>query len=174
MVNTISCQEFVQRYRKDPHLLMVDVRSPAEYRTRHVQGAHSLPLVSISARCLRKLQARPQQPVYLLCRSGGRAVQAASKLQSQDEDLVTFVVEGGTEACENDLPVASSGRAVLAMDRQVRIAAGSLVVLGFILGIGVHANFHWLSAAIGAGLIISGVQNSCLMARVLAIMPWNK
>lgn len=173
-MNTISCQEFVQRYRKDPSLLMIDVRSPAEFRTRHIQGAHSLPLVSVSARCVRKLQSRSQQPVYLLCQSGGRAVQAASKLLSQDAELVTFVVEGGTEACEVDLPINTHGSGVIAMERQVRIAAGSLVLIGAILGALVHPNFHWLSGVIGASLVFSGISNSCGMARVLAVMPWNK
>ena len=173
-MNTISCHEFVQRYRKDPSLLMIDVRSPAEFRARHIQGAHSLPLVSVSARCIRKLQSRPQQPVYLLCQSGGRALQAASKLLAQDAEMVTFVVEGGTEACEVDLPIDSHGGGVIAMERQVRIAAGVLVLLGALLGALIHPNFHWLSAVIGAGLLLSGLTNSCGMARVLAVMPWNK
>lgn len=173
-MNTISCQEFVQRYRKDPSLLMVDVRSPAEYRSLHIKGTHSMPLVSLSARCVRKLQARAQQPVYLLCRSGGRAVQAASKLKQQDEQLVTFVVEGGTEACESELPVATSGKPIMAMERQVRIAAGSIVLLGFILGAFYHPTFHYVSGILGAGLIFSAAANRCLMARALAVMPWNK
>lgn len=58
--------------------------------------------------------------------------------------------------------------------RQVQIAAGSLVLLGVILGYGVSTGFFLLSAFVGAGLLFAGVSGFCGMARLLMKMPWNR
>lgn len=57
---------------------------------------------------------------------------------------------------------------------QVQIAAGALVVIGATLGAAIHPAFYALSAAIGAGLMFSGVQGTCTMAHLLKVMPWNR
>jgi hypothetical protein len=56
----------------------------------------------------------------------------------------------------------------------VQIAAGSLVVLGIVLGFAIHPAFFGLSALMGAGLTFAGVTGFCGMARLLSIMPWNR
>ena len=61
-----------------------------------------------------------------------------------------------------------------AMDRQVRMTAGSLVLLGFIGSKLASPKLGYLSAGIGAGLVYSAASNSCAMASVLSKMPWNK
>jgi predicted branched-subunit amino acid permease len=58
--------------------------------------------------------------------------------------------------------------------RQVQIAAGSLVVIGVLLGALVHPGFYALSAFVGAGLVFAGVSGFCGMARLLVLMPWNR
>jgi hypothetical protein len=60
------------------------------------------------------------------------------------------------------------------MDRQVRMTAGSLVLVGFVGSKLVAPWLGYLSAAIGAGLTYSAVSNSCAMAAVLSKMPWNR
>ena len=70
-------------------------------------------------------------------------------------------IEGGTLAWEQaGYPVAKEGRAVLPLDRQVRIAIGCIASLGAILGWLVHPVFHGLSAFCGAGLIFAGNHRS--------------
>ena len=62
-------------------------------------------------------------------------------------------VEGGTVACENaGLPMVRGAKTV-SLERQVRIAAGTLVLAGAMLGWLVHPAFIGLSAFVGAGLI---------------------
>ena len=83
-------------------------------------------------------------------------------------------VEGGTLAWEQaGLPVVR-GKKAMSLERQVRIAAGSLVVLGTALGAFVHPGFLGLSAFVGAGLVFAGVTDTCGMGMVLARMPWNR
>ena len=52
--------------------------------------------------------------------------------------------------------------------------AGSLVVLGTVLGAFVHPAFLGLPAFVGAGLIFAGVTDTCGMGMLLARMPWNR
>ena len=49
-----------------------------------------------------------------------------------------------------------------------------LFVLGAALGLLVHPAFWGLSAFVGAGLFVAGATGFCGMARLLAIMPWNR
>ena len=85
-----------------------------------------------------------------------------------------FSVEGGTLAWEKaGLPVVR-GREVISLERQVRIAAGLLVVLGVMLGWLVHPGFLALSAFVGAGLVFAGLTDTCGMGLMLAKMPWNR
>ena len=71
------------------------------------------------------------------------------------------------------LPVVR-GKKAISLERQVRIAAGSLGLLGAVLGGFVHPAFLGLSAFVGAGLIFAGVTDTCGMGLVLTRMPWNQ
>ncbi|WP_374227557.1 DUF2892 domain-containing protein [Streptomyces sp. AC627_RSS907] len=59
------------------------------------------------------------------------------------------------------------------MDHQVRLADGTLALTGFLAGLA-WPPAHWLSGAIGAGLVFSGVTNTCGMAAALARLPHNR
>lgn len=83
-------------------------------------------------------------------------------------------VEGGTSAWQSaGLPVVE-GKKVMSLERQVRIAAGSLVVIGAVVGQFVHPVGYGLSAFIGAGLVFAGVTDTCGMGMMIAKMPWNR
>jgi hypothetical protein len=71
------------------------------------------------------------------------------------------------------LPV-TRGKKVLSLERQVRVAAGLLVLTGVILGTWVHPGFHGLAGFVGAGLVFAGLTDWCGMAMLLAKMPWNQ
>ena len=68
----------------------------------------------------------------------------------------------------------TGGSRVISLERQVRIAAGSLVLLGVALGLLVHPAFIGLAAFVGAGLVFAGVTDWCGMGLLLARMPWNQ
>ena len=109
----------------------------------------------------------------MICRSGSRGRQACEKILAAGFTNVVNV-EGGTLAWEQaGLPVVRGKRA-MSLERQVRIAAGSLVVIGTSLGAFVHPAFLGLSAFVGAGLVFAGVTDTCGMGMMLARMPWNR
>jgi hypothetical protein len=72
------------------------------------------------------------------------------------------------------LPVTRSAAKVISLERQVRIVAGGLVLIGVLLGWLVHRGFFGLSAFVGAGLILAGITDFCGMGLLLAKLPWNK
>ena len=113
------------------------------------------------------------QPVYLLCRSGARAAKAVEKL-ARAGFASGVVVTGGTLAWqEAGLPVERGTVKVISLERQVRIAAGSLVVIGVVLAKLVNPWFIGLSACVGAGLVFAGITDFCGMGLLLARLPWN-
>lgn len=62
----------------------------------------------------------------------------------------------------------------LELMRQVQMAAGGLILTGAALGTFVHPSFYGLCAFVGAGLFLAGATGFCGMARLLAVMPWNR
>ena len=113
------------------------------------------------------------EPLFVICRSGSRGAKAAEKFRAAGFPNVVNV-EGGTVAWEQaGLPVVRSPKKVVSLERQVRIGAGSLVLLGVLLGFLVHPAFFALCAFVGAGLVFAGVTDWCGMGLMLAKMPWN-
>ena len=59
---------------------LIDVRSPGEYASGHIEGARNIPLGQIVSRA--KDVGRKDAPVVVYCRSGMRSAQAKSKLEA--------------------------------------------------------------------------------------------
>jgi rhodanese-related sulfurtransferase len=170
-VQTISPHELQRRRQAGEVTELIDVRTPVEYSEIHVEGARLIPLDQLDPAAL--ASERNGTPLYVICRSGSRAAQAYEKLQAAGVQNI-FSVEGGTLAWEKaGLPVVRGGK-VISLERQVRIAAGLLVVIGVILGWLVHPGFLGLSAFVGAGLVFAGLTDTCGMGLMLAKMPWNR
>jgi rhodanese-related sulfurtransferase len=153
---------------------IIDVRTPGEYASGHLPGAHNVPLdrVKEAADTLRAAAARG--PLLVVCASGARSANACAQLASLGIEAASL--EGGTAAwaaAGHPVERPAGGRSVWPMDRQVRLVAGSLVLLGFLVGLA-WPPAHWLSGAIGAGLVFSGVTNTCGMAAVLGKLPYNR
>jgi rhodanese-related sulfurtransferase len=173
-ISTISPAQLAVLFREDKLFDLLDVRTPAEYREVHVACARSVPLDQLDPAAVMQARTAPTcEPLYLVCRSGARGKQACEKFLAAGFSNV-INVEGGTLACiEAGLPVVR-GKKTLSLERQVRIAAGSLVVAGAVLGWIVHPGFAGLSAFVGAGLVFAGITDTCGMAMLLARMPWNR
>jgi rhodanese-related sulfurtransferase len=171
---TISPSGLAQRHRDGQKLDLIDVRTPLEFQGLHVQFARNIPLDELNpAAVMQAHNGSAAEPLYLICQSGGRSQKACEKFR-QAGFINVIDVEGGTQACEAaGLPLAR-GKKAISLERQVRIAAGSLVLTGVILGWQVHPAFYGLSAFIGAGLTFSGITDTCGMAMLLARMPWNR
>jgi rhodanese-related sulfurtransferase len=170
-MTTIAPIELQLLLTSEPNLPLIDVRTPVEFTEVHVPRARNIPLDELVPAAL---ELSKDQPVYLLCRSGQRAVKAADKF-SRDGFHHPVVVEGGTLAWIGaNLPVERGVAKVISLERQVRIAAGALVLLGVLLGWLVNRGFFGLSAFVGAGLVFAGITDFCGMGLLLAKMPWNK
>jgi rhodanese-related sulfurtransferase len=171
MVASIAPKRLAEIAQSGRTPTLIDVRTPAEFREIHVPFAENHPLDRLDPQAIRARCG--DGPLYVICRSGNRGGQACEKLRA--DGLVDVVnVEGGTLAWEAaGLPVVR-GKKTISLERQVRIAAGSLVLVGAALGAFVHPYFIALSAFIGAGLLFAGVTDTCGMAMLLARMPWNQ
>jgi rhodanese-related sulfurtransferase len=173
-MKTITPTELQKLLVAQPDLLLLDVRTPVEFAEVHVPQARNTPLNGLEPKALIESIGLSQgQPVYVLCRSGARAVKAAEKFANDGFDQAV-VVEGGTQGwIEAGLPVNRGTVKVISLERQVRIVAGSLVLVGVLLGWLVHPGFIGLTAFVGAGLIFAGITDFCGMGLLLAKLPWN-
>jgi rhodanese-related sulfurtransferase len=173
-VPTITPNELEALRRQGRTIELIDVRTPVEYREVHAEPARLVPLDALDPKAL--MEARNgtrDEPLYLICRSGSRGRQACERFHAAGYTNVVNV-EGGTQAWEQaGLPVVR-GKKGISLERQVRIAAGALVVLGTALGAFVHPAFLAVAAFVGAGLIFAGVTDTCGMGMLLARMPWNR
>lgn len=171
-VATITPQRLDELVRSGQAVDLIDVRTPLEFREIHIGFARNVPLDRLDPAALRSSVSNGR-PLYVTCRSGNRGKQACEKLAAAG--LVDVVnVEGGTSAWEQaGLPVVR-GKKAMSLERQVRIAAGLLVLIGAVLGFFVHPYFIGLSAFVGAGLIFAGVTDTCGMGMLIARMPWNQ
>lgn len=176
-VISIPPERFAQLRGSDEPAPLIDVRTPAEYRAGHIPGAQLLPLDqldpdTLGAR-LGQYGIAPDQTIYLTCHSGARAQQAVERLRDAGFHRLALI-QGGTAAWEQaGLPLTRC-RGSLALERQVQIAVGTLLVLKVIFGFAFHELFFVAAAFLGAGLIVAGLTRWCGMARLLAVMPWNR
>ncbi|WP_435018259.1 rhodanese-like domain-containing protein [Tundrisphaera sp. TA3] len=174
-IRTITPGELEEMRRRGRAIELIDVRTPAEYHELHAVPARLVPLTDLDPKAVMGSRVGSKDdPLYTICRSGGRSRQAAEKFHAAGFSNVVSV-EGGTTAWEQaGLPVVRGERRAISLERQVRIAAGSLVVLGTALGAFVHPGFLGLAAFVGAGLVFAGVTDTCGMGLMLARMPWNR
>lgn len=153
------------------HSQILDVRTPIERREVHIAETSFLPLDALNVEDARRMTS--QEPTFLLCRSGKRAATAAKKFHEEGgHDAI--VIEGGILAWEQSGLAVVREKSVMSLERQVRVAAGSLVAIGTLLGITVHPSWHFLSGFVGAGLVFAGLTNTCAMGMLIAKMPWNR
>lgn len=174
-MKTITPAELQTLLKTQPELAVLDVRTSLEFAEMHVPQARNVPLDRLEPRQLFDGGQLPKdQPIYLLCRSGARAAKAAERFARAGFDNAV-VVEGGTLAwIDAGLPVNRGPAKAISLERQVRIAAGSLAFLGAALGYFVHPYFIGLSAFVGAGLVFAGITDFCGMGLLLARAPWNQ
>lgn len=151
--------------------VLVDIRTADEHARERIATARHVPMDHLQNGCL---PLDGSSTVIFHCRSGNRTRMNASALGACTT-CDAYVLEGGLDAWKKaGLPVLADASQPLELQRQVQIAAGSLIVLGAVLGATVSPWFHALSGFVGAGLVFAGVSGFCGLARVLMRMPWNR
>ncbi|MCR9293771.1 MAG: rhodanese-like domain-containing protein [bacterium] len=174
VISSIQPQELARIAKEQGSVELIDVRTPGEFQAVHVPFARNVPLDGLDPQqILSARNGHSDQPLYIICQSSVRGAKACQQFHQAGFDNV-INVDGGTKAwADLGLPV-TRGKKSISLERQVRITAGFLILLGAILAWFVHPAFVVLSGFCGAGLLHSGITDSCAMAMMLAKMPWNK
>lgn len=157
--------------RDDPALRVLDVRTPGEFELAHIPGAVNIPLAQLRQVCP-DVARRPSGRIVAICQTGPRAEQA-ERLLRENGCAQASVLEGGMSAWQASGGDVERGRPLWSLERQVRLAAGSLVVTG-ILGSLRYPALRFFSGAIGGGLVFAAVSNTCAMGNVLSRLPYNQ
>lgn len=169
----MSPSELAEKLQSEQAPLLVDVRTPVEYESLRVPGSHNVPL-DLLQKNKEALAEQFSGEIVLICQTGNRANQALQQLRAAGVDTAR-VLEGGVVAMEaQHSQHTHRGQQRWAMDRQVRMVAGSLVLTGFLGSKLISPKVGYLAGAIGAGLTFSALTDSCAMAAALNKMPWNK
>ena len=150
---------------------ILDVRTAAEFRTVHIPGSYNVPL-DLLREHRDELSRHLDQDIVLVCRSGARAGQAETLLLETVRPNV-HVLDGGLLAWQKNGAPVNRGSVRWDLERQVRLVAGGLVLLGVLASVQVP-NMKWLSAAVGGGLAMAALTDSCLMGRMLSKLPYNR
>ena len=152
--------------------VLIDIREADEHARERIPGARHHALSRIDA----DAPVRDGDDVLVFhCRSGARTRGNAARLANVSSSCEAYILDGGLEAWKKaGLPVALDRSQPIDIMRQVQIGAGSLVLIGVILGTLVAPGFYAISAFVGAGLLFAGTTGFCGMARLLAFMPWNR
>ncbi|MGA0572782.1 rhodanese family protein [Variovorax sp. VNK109] len=151
--------------------VLLDIRNADEHARERITQARHLPMDRLH---ISTLPTGGAPAVIFHCRSGHRTRMNAPQLEAW-AGCDAYVIEGGLDAWKKaGLPVVEDKSRPLELQRQVQIAAGSLIVLGAVTGATISPWFHLLSGIVGAGLVFAGVSGFCGLARVLMHMPWNR
>lgn len=163
--------------QKDIDLCILDVRTAAEVQAESLPNCIHIPLHDLTPERLRaELDKRSHSTdvVFLLCQSGRRAEMAANQLEGHISPELR-IIEGGMNAVKQaQIPLQQTANPVMSLERQVRIAAGFLVLIGVALGTWVYPAFYGVAGFVGAGLMFAGITDTCMMGMLMARMPWNK
>ncbi|MFD1658698.1 rhodanese-like domain-containing protein [Streptomyces caeni] len=150
---------------------MLDVRTPGEFRTVHIPGSYNVPLDTLREHRAELLN-HLDQDVVLICLAGGRAAQAEEALAEAGLPNLR-VLEGGMKAWEASGAPVNRGPARWDLERQVRLIAGSVVLVSGIVGLFVPG-VHLIGTFMGAGLTFAALSNTCAMGMLLSKLPYNR
>ncbi len=155
----------------DPALRVLDVRTGGEFETAHIPGSYNVPLATLGEHV--QDLADVEHPVVLVCQSGGRATTAHAELSGAGKETL-HILEGGMSAwLAAGGEVSRGDRARWAMDRQVRLLAGTIALAGVVASVA-WPPAKWVAGGVAAGLTLSAATDTCAMAAVLSKLPYNR
>jgi rhodanese-related sulfurtransferase len=148
----------------DQCAMIVDVRTADEFARERIAGSLNCPLDQLP-QFISHLQTLPQ--VILSCQSGKRAQQALGVL-SQAGLTSLGLLDGGLIGWKAaGRPTIKTTRCISIM-RQVQIIVGAMVLAGIL-----YPPLRALAVVAGLGMTIAGLTGTCMLASLLAKMPWN-
>jgi len=169
--DNVNVQQVRELLAADPLVRIIDVRTGGEFETMHIPGSFNIPLDTLDEHA--KDLADLEHPIVLVCQSGARASKAHGALTGHGKDRL-HLLDGGISAWEAaGADVVRGSSDTWAMDRQVRLAAGSLALAGILASVALP-KAKWIAGGVAGGLVFSAVSNTCAMATVLGKLPYNR
>ena len=169
--DTVDATTVIDWARRPDDVTIIDVRTPAEFETMHIPGSYNVPVTLLGEHAA-QFAARLDRKVVLVCQSGARASQARLRLAGVGAQNL-HILDGGVPAYASAGGEVVRGRSRWAMDRQVRLAAGSLVLTSVLASLK-PPGARFVAGGIGAGLTFAAATDSCAMSKVLGALPYNK
>jgi rhodanese-related sulfurtransferase len=167
-LKAITVGELAEKQSSFP-VQWVDVRSATEFAAGHVPGAVNIPTDQVESRLG---DFSTSLPIVLICKSGTRAGMVSAMLRQCRPDV--SVLEGGTVAwAKAGFPLVVSSKTRWSLERQVRLIAGLIVLLGAALAVALDVRWVYLAGFVGLGLTLAGLSDICPMGILLGKMPWN-
>ena len=173
MMQHVTVEQLKGMHERGEPFDLLDVRTPAEFRSAHIAFARNVPLETLDPGIALRDRRDPSAPLICVCRTGRRARQAAERFARCGVETLMVLEATDNEWEAGGLPVVH-GKKMISLERQTRMVIGSLVVIGALLAFFVHPAFAWFGAAVGAGLLVAGITDSCAVAMLLARAPWNQ
>ena len=170
-VNVHTLKEVMEAEKDNASVDFINVCTPAEYQEKHIGGIRNVPLDELENHVK---EFSDKATVYVHCQTGNRGRRAVDKLMQLGVQADLVNVEGGISAWDEAGFQTTSLTNRIPIMRQVLIAAGGLVLLGYLLSIVIAPQFIYLSVFVGAGLFFAGISGWCGMSFILAKMPWNR
>lgn len=167
-MDTPGVRELLEEH---PGTRLIDVRTPGEFAASHIPGSANVPIDVLRAGHS-ELTVTHTDPIVLICGSGARAEQARTMLDSTAPEQLTVLQGGITGWQQHDAPL-EHGSGAWAMERQVRLTAGLLVLTG-VLGSTAYRPLKWLAGFVGGGLTVAALTDTCAMSRILGLLPHNR
>lgn len=164
--------ELRRAQQADPRIRILDVRTPSEFEDAHIAGAYNVPLDQLAEHTA-DLRAGADGMIVLVCQSGRRAQEAEALLRRSGMPNAR-VLDGGIQAWRGEGLPTTRVRPRVSLERQVRIVAGAVVALGSVAALTVSPMWAAVPMAIGSGLVIAGISDSCAMGLLLARLPYNR
>lgn len=152
--------------------VVLDVREPAEHKSQKIGGSYNISHTKVTKD---SLPIKDGKKLVLHCHSGRRSTVACEGLLKSNPELELYELEGGISSwVANSYDTESTGKAIMPIDRQVQVTIGFLIILFSLLTVFVNGSFVFLVLAIGCGLLFAGLSGTCMLALLLAKMPWNQ
>jgi len=175
--STISAADFIKLKENNSGIVVIDVRTAAEFNNEYFPGCLHFAVQQITPERFELFKSthgiHDKQPLFFLCGSGKRAAVAVEQLDKAIPNSLVIIEGGVTQLKGLGANLKKGAGNVISLERQVRIAAGTLVLTGVVAGALLSPVLYGVSAFVGAGLIFAGVTDTCGMGMLLARMPWN-
>lgn len=168
----INCKE-LDALIKEKKVILIDVRELSEHNIEKIPTSICMPLSTLDPSAIHSL-ANSDKEIILHCKSGNRSTKAANQLLQNGFADVAHLA-GGIEGWKQDgLTTIVSKSLRISLFRQIQIVAGSLVLIGSVLGYFVSSNYLLLSTFVGGGLVVAGITDTCALGMLLSKLPYNK